>query len=342
MTSKGEAFPGSVLSGGAACNGETRRGEAFPASIPSSRPACNGKRVNGSHLCGNASPLHLHPGVRPPISITTGAFYVYPLRAAFRLIADAGLDTVELVAGPELWARGCGYVRGAAREHGIRVLTVHPPILPFPGWKDIPANLQRMAQIALAVGAEVLCIHPPDAPTLDCTLSRRFVDALESTLRSLEGTGTKLALENLAHFSRTDARLWWHDPAHLLALAEEMDLPLVLDTAHADSTPLGVNGVYEMFRGRIANVHLSDVRRPSGLVQTKYLQTLAKHHQIPGEGDLPLQALIVDLLARSYAGPLTLELSPIALAIWSPREARKRLARAREWTERALRTEGDR
>jgi sugar phosphate isomerase/epimerase len=270
------------------------------------------------------------PHVQPPISITTGAFYVYPLRAAFRLIADAGFDAVEFVAGPEGWVRGNGYVKAQARAHGLRIMTVHPPILPLPGWTDIPAFLPRMVQTALEMEAEVLCIHPPDVPSPDCDLSQRFVDVLKSCLRLLEGTGTHLALENLAHFSPKDARLWWHDPAHLLALAREMGVPMVFDTAHADSTPLGLQGVYDLFRGRIANVHLSDARTKDDS-QPKWFQTIAKHHRIPGEGGLPLDVFLADLLADGYAGPLTLELSPTALAIWSPREARKRLAKAREW-----------
>lgn len=306
------------------------RGEAFPhGGSPFGFSPLQAASFE-ERLPGNASPLR-----KPAISITTGAFYVYPLKSAFRLIADAGFDAVEFVAGPEGWARGDAYVRTQARAHGLRILTVHPPILPFPGWTDIPAFLPRMVRAALALEAQVLCIHPVDAPTPDCELSGRFVRALESALRSLEGTGTRLALENLAHFGPRDARLWWHDPAHLSALADEMGLPLVLDTAHADSTPLGLQGVYEMFRGRIANVHLSDARAKDES-QPKWLQTIARHHQIPGEGILSLEQFLAGLRTDGYTGPLTLELSPTPLAIWSPREARKRLAKAREWVEKAV------
>ncbi len=272
----------------------------------------------------------------PAVSITTGSFYIYPLNAAFRLIADAGYDTVELVVGPELWLRGCGYVGRLAEEHGLRVLSVHPPILPFPGWTDIPAALPRLAKIALSLQAALLCIHPPDVPSPDSAILRRFVEAVGETLRLLEGTGTRLALENLAHFNRKDARLWLHQPENLAALAKEHGLPLVLDTAHADSTPLGLEGVYALFRDRLANVHLSDVRRAGHRPGAKYLQTIIVHHRLPGRGSLPLDALLADLLARGYGGPLTLELSPTALSIWSPRTARRRLVEAREWVENAV------
>ncbi len=272
----------------------------------------------------------------PTVSVSTGSFYVYPLRAALRLIADAGYSAVELVVGPEVWLRGCGYVARLAREHGLEILSVHPPILPFPGWTDIPASLPRLARMTLDLQAAVLCIHPPDVPSADSTILRRFVSALREALGLLAGTNTRLALENLAHFTRKDAAFWLHNPENLAAFAEEMDIPLVLDTAHADSTSLGLDGVYALFRGRIANVHLSDVRHMRYTPRTKYLQTLFTHHQLPGNGCLSLEALLGDLLARGYGGPLTLELSPTALGIWSLRTARRRLIEAREWAETTL------
>lgn len=273
---------------------------------------------------------------KPTISITTGALYAYPLKAAFRLFAEAGYEAVEYVAGPEGWARGDDSVRALALAHGLRILTVHPPIIPFPGWTDIPGFVPRMVKSALALGAEVLCIHPPETMTPDSELSLRFREALEAGLRSLEGTGTRIALENLAHFNQRDARLWWHDPARLFGLAQEMGIPMVLDTAHADSAPLGLQGVYDLYRGCIANVHLSDAR-PKDESQPKWLQTIARHHQVPGGGALPLDAFVAEMVSDGYAGPLTLELSPTALAFWSPAEARKRLAKAREWAEGVLR-----
>lgn len=272
----------------------------------------------------------------PTVSVTTGSFYVYPLRATLRLIADAGYRAVELVVGPEVWLHGCGHASRLAREHGLEILSVHPPILPFPGWTDIPANLPRLARIALDLQATLLCIHPPDVPSADSAILGRFAAALGEALRLLEGTGTRLALENLAHFARRDAELWLHNPENLAAFAEGMGLPLVLDTAHAESTPLGLEGIHALFRDRIANVHLSDVRRTQHRPKAKYMQTLLTHHQLPGSSSLSLDGLLGDLLARGYSGPLTLELSPTALGIWSRRTARKRLVEAREWTEAAV------
>jgi sugar phosphate isomerase/epimerase len=278
--------------------------------------------------------MHAQPS--PTVSVSTGSFYVYPLNVAFRLIADAGYNAVELVIGPEVWLRGTGCVARLAKEHSLAILSVHPPILPFPGWMDVPATLPRLAETALNLEASLVCAHPPHVPSPDSAVLSRFVEAVRETLRLLEGTGTRLALENLAHYNRKDARLWLHNPEHLLALAEEVGVSLVLDTAHADSTSLAMYGVHALFHDRIANVHLSDVRRGGRRPGGRYLQPIIVNHQMPGNGRLPLDALLEDLLASGYTEPLTLELSPTALQIWSPRAARERLVEAREWVEAAV------
>ena len=275
--------------------------------------------------------MHAQPS--PTVSVSTGPFYIYPLNVTFRLIADAGYSAVELLIGPEVWLRGTGYVARLAKEHGLAISSVHPPILPFPGWTDIPATLPRLAEAALGLEASLVCAHPPHVPSPDSAVLPRFVEAVRETLRLLDDTGTRLALENLAHYNRKDARLWLHNPENLLALAEEEGVSLVLDTAHADSTPLGMDGVYTLFRHRIANVHLSDVRRGGRRPGGRCLQPIILNHQMPGSGRLPLDALLEDLLASGYGGPLTLELSPTALRIWSPRTAHRRLVEAREWVE---------
>lgn len=274
----------------------------------------------------------------PPsqISVTTGTFYVYSMRRTFRLLAEAGFEAVELVIAPEVWARGAGPALRLAREYGLHILSVHPPIVPFPGWTDIPATLPRLARFASELEAELLCVHPPDVPSENSEVALRFFDALGEARKALDASGASLALENLAHFTRKDAALWWHDPARLLSLAEAFDLPLVLDTSHADSTPLGVEGVTALFHGRIANVHLSDVRSLPRLLDRPRLHTFIKHHQLPGAGRLPLKGFVQDLVAGGYEGPFTLEISPTAAQIWCPARARARLADARRWLEAAL------
>jgi sugar phosphate isomerase/epimerase len=55
------------------------------------------------------------------------------------------------------------------------------------------------------------------------------------------------------------------------------------------------------------------------------------HHQMPGRGTLPLRALLGRLKGGGYAGPLTIEVNPLAMAAWRPAERAARLRRIVEF-----------
>jgi sugar phosphate isomerase/epimerase len=266
------------------------------------------------------------PSVR--ISVSTGSLYHRPLSAAFRAIRTAGAESVELVVGPEVWLRGAATVARLAARAGITIDSLHPPILPFPGWLDIPASLARLAALAVAFRARLLCVHPPDVGEHDQALADRFERALDTALGALKGTGVTLALENMAIYLRSELQLRWHDPARLLELAERHGVPLVYDVCHGDSWPTGLNGTWELLRGRTAHIHFSDVRGLPRLLDWPRLHTYFKHHQMPGEGRLPLIPWLRGLCGTGYAGALVLEISPTALGICPG----QRLKQAVRWT----------
>jgi sugar phosphate isomerase/epimerase len=61
-----------------------------------------------------------------------------------------------------------------------------------------------------------------------------------------------------------------------------------------------------------------------------------KHHQLPGQGMLPLAELLAVLARSDYQGPITLELSPVALGWPRPALVRDRLAQAATWVRQHL------
>jgi sugar phosphate isomerase/epimerase len=284
-------------------------------------------------LRGNPDPAESR-GIR--VSVSTGSFYAFPLGAALRLIRRAGASRVELVAGPHAWVhRPSGLLRMAAAE-GIAIESLHPPIVDFPGWRDVPTVVPRMARLAQELGVRLLVLHPPDSGPHDAELTLRYERALEQAHKELAAAGVTLALENLAADRPRDAGLVFCDPAKLLDLATRHDLPVVFDTCHADSCPLGLDGTTRLLRDRVAHVHLGDVTTPPRFLNRPALYTFVKQHQMPGTGRLPLQQWLTELVRRSYTGTVVLEISPSALAAWWPPEARRRLGASVRWTEAAL------
>lgn len=270
------------------------------------------------------------------LSLSTGCIYIYPLRSIFSIAKGAGFAGVELVVGPEVELRGGRYVRRLAESYGLTIFSLHPPILPFPGWSDYRTILPRLIDLALEAGAGYVVLHPPGTRSLADGRGRCYVEALRDGLQRTEGTDLRIAMENRAFFRSQDRDYVLGDLRELRAFADELDLPLVLDTSHAATSSYSLAEAYHIFADRLVNIHLSDMCSPPWPLGTPFLHTYLKHHQIPGDGQLPLADFLGRLAADGYCGPITFEISPVALRIWWPPGIKSLLARCVAYVRRAF------
>jgi sugar phosphate isomerase/epimerase len=263
------------------------------------------------------------------ISFSTGSLYGMPLRGVFRLAAAAGFEGVELVVAPEVLGRRPRELRALADDHGLAVPVVHPPLLPIPGWRERRGGLPRFVELARALGASCVVVHPPRGCTgLDDERARRFRRDLEGA-RPAPGDDVTLAVENLSRKHPRDDRNPFNHLPTLARFAEEHGLGMTLDTSHAASFGHDLLEIYPHFRSRLRNLHLSDYRPGSALVNNRFLYNHFVHHQVPGTGVLPLPALLGRMREDGYAGNVSLEVGPVSMrAWWLPRLRRELSAMA--------------
>jgi sugar phosphate isomerase/epimerase len=145
-----------------------------------------------------------------------------------------------------------------------------------------------------------------------------------------------LCVENQAVFRPSDRRYALSKPGDLIRFAEEYHLAVTLDTAHAASFPYDLIEAYEVLASRLVNVHLSDFRSDLSIPTWFNLHSYLKHHQLPGDGDLPLLPFLERLRADAYQGLITIEVSPFALQAWHPLRVRENLVRSLEFVRNAL------
>jgi sugar phosphate isomerase/epimerase len=100
-------------------------------------------------------------------SLSTGTLYIYPLRTVFGWARAAGFEAVELVVNPEAIVRGGAAVRRMAAEEGVEILTVHPTVVPLPGWRERSGGMDRTISLARETGAGVVIMHTPRSTRLD-------------------------------------------------------------------------------------------------------------------------------------------------------------------------------
>jgi len=269
------------------------------------------------------------------ISLSTGTLYIYPLSTVFRWAQQAGFDGVELVVNPEAIARGGQAVRELAAAEGVEIFSVHPTVAPLPGWRERHGGREPTFRLAQATGAGVVVTHTPRSQTLDTGEGLAFRQQIETWQPRLAESGLRLAVENKAVRAEEQRRYALTPLGRLRAFADRYDLGLVLDTTHAATSGEDLIRARQVFDGRLANVHLSDVGGRLGHLPLKQASELLGEHRFPGDGNLPLVDLLVDLISSGYGGPVTLEVSPQELRFWWPPAVRRRLAQAVAWMRRA-------
>lgn len=270
-------------------------------------------------------------------SLSTGTLYVYPLRLVLRWAREAGFHGVELVVNPEAIVRGARAVRRLAEEEGIEIVSVHPTIVPLPGWRERSGGLEPTIRLAREVGAGVVVMHTPRIERLDDEEGVAYCQSIEEWQMRLAGSSLRLAMENKTIHAEADWRYALSPLDRLLAFADRYDLGLVLDTTHAGTAGEDLLHARRILNGRLANVHLSDIGGQIPLGTLPFMRTELGQHRFPGSGDLALAELLADLARTGYAGPVTLEVHPVAVRIWWPPAVRRRLAQAVAWMQQAAR-----
>jgi sugar phosphate isomerase/epimerase len=247
---------------------------------------------------------------------------------AFSLAREAGFQGLELVYGLEVMVRGAAFVRRLIREYDLPVLSIHPPILPYPGHRRPARILPRLVELAEETGCPLVVLHPPKTTSMDTAIGSEFVEGLA---RWSTHETVAVSLENPAITPPSDRSYVLGNLTDLRRFADEWDLPLTFDTSHAGTSSHGVLDGYRLVRDRLVNVHFSDLVPRPKLPALAALQTFLVHHQQPGEGTLPLLAFLRELLTSGYAGPITVEVSPTAMQAWSLAHIRRGLADAAQF-----------
>lgn len=268
------------------------------------------------------------------ITLSTGILYHLPLSYTFAVAHDLGLAGVELVMGPEVFLCGADHVRRLCDKYSVPVLSVHPPIVPYPGEAHPARLLPRLAQLALAVGGRVIVLHTPTVTSIEDPRWAEFAKDIEKARE--QWPQVCVSVENSGHFRHSDRHYLLHDLSRLRAFADAHDLALTLDTAHAGTAESDLSQAYHLFASRLVNVHLSDLIRAPLFPDLKPLHTFFRHHQMPGEGNLPLKEFTRLLVQAGYTGTVTLELSPTAVSGWNPVRARARLEQAVSYLRQAV------
>jgi sugar phosphate isomerase/epimerase len=241
----------------------------------------------------------------PRIGLSTVSVYPESTAHAFSYAAALGYDTIEVMVGIDALSQQTSAIRQLSDHHGMPIAAVHAPCLLFTQrvWGTEPwGKLERSAEMAHTVGAEVVVVHPPFR--WQKSYAREFVDGIAALEAS---TGLAFAVENMYPW-RTSGRsvemyLPGWDPS------EQPYANTTIDLSHASIAHADVVAMATRLGDRLRHIHLTDGTRSA-----------KDEHLVPGRGTTGADAFLRHLATAGFDGEIVLEINTRKCADRAERE----------------------
>ncbi len=252
------------------------------------------------------------------IGLSSSSVYPESTAHAFTYASSVGYDAVEVMVGIDALSQQTNAVKQLSDHHAMPISAIHAPCLLFTQrvWGTEPwGKLERSAEMASAVGAEVVVVHPPFRWQRD--YARDFVNGIAALENS---TGIAFAVENMYPWrasSRRGAKMYapgW-DPS------EEPYANTTIDLSHAAIAADDPVAMAERLGDRLRHIHLTD---GSGSAKDEHL--------VPGRGATGADIFLRHLARVGFAGEIVVEINTRRCNTKEEREAdlRESLEFARE------------
>jgi sugar phosphate isomerase/epimerase len=258
----------------------------------------------------------------PVISLSTVSVYPESTAHAFGYASRLGYDAVEVMVGIDALIQQTSAVKQLSEHHETPICAVHAPCLLFTQrvWGTDPwGKLQRSAEMAEEVGADVVVVHPP------FRWQKEYAAGFVEGIAALEeSTGIAFAVENMYP---------WRSPARGGSKrGVEMYLPgwdpsqedyanTTIDLSHAAIAASDPIEMAERLGERLRHVHLTDGTRSA-----------KDEHLVPGRGSVGAAEFLQHLARTGFAGEIVVEINTRKSSTRTEREAdlRESLEFARE------------
>ncbi|HSU02308.1 MAG TPA: sugar phosphate isomerase/epimerase [Nocardioides sp.] len=231
----------------------------------------------------------------PLIALSTASVFPESTAHGFGWAASLGYDAVEVMVGIDALSQQIDAVKKLSEHHQVPICAVHAPCLLFTQrvWGTDPwGKLEKSAEMAAEVGADVVVVHPPFRWQKDYAAG--FVEGIAS----LEArTGIAFAVENMYPWRASSRRgmemyLPGWDPS------QEDYAHTTIDLSHAAIARSDVIEMAQRMGGRLRHVHLTD---GSGSAKDEHL--------VPGRGGMHAAEFLRHLAGTGFAGHVVLEIN---------------------------------
>ncbi len=235
----------------------------------------------------------------PLVGLSTASVYPESTAHAFGWAASLGYDAVEVMVGIDALSQQVDAVKKLSDHHGVPICAVHAPCLLFTQrvWGTDPwGKLERSAEMARAVDADVVVVHPP------FRWQREYASGFVEGIAALEQeTGIAFAVENMYPWRasskrRADRGVEMYVPGW--DPSEESYANQTIDLSHAAIARTDVVAMANRMGARLRHVHLTD---GSGSAKDEHL--------VPGRGVTDASGFLRHVAGTGFAGHIVLEIN---------------------------------
>ena len=228
------------------------------------------------------------------IALSTASVYPETTAQGFELATRLGYEAVEVMVGIDPISQQIDAVRHLSEYHEIPVCAIHAPCLLITQrvWGTEPwAKLERSAEMAWAVGADVVVVHPPFRWQRD--YARGFVDGIADLE---ERTGIAFAVENMYPWRASRRQMEVYVPGW--DPSEQDYANTTIDLSHSATSRSNPVDMAKRLGPRLRHIHLTD-----GTGSAK------DEHLVPGRGHQPVAELLEHLASVGFAGHIVVEIN---------------------------------
>ncbi|HEU4946875.1 MAG TPA: sugar phosphate isomerase/epimerase [Kribbella sp.] len=241
----------------------------------------------------------------PKIGLSTASVYPESTASAFELASRLGYDGVELMVGIDPLSTQVDAVKRLVDYHQLPVLAIHAPCLLITQrvWGTDPwGKLERSAEAATELGADVVVVHPP------FRWQREYARGFVAGIARMEAeTGIVFAVENMYPWRAPGRGLQAYAPSW--DPTEQSYAHTTLDLSHSSTAEQDCVVLAATMGASLTHVHLTD-----GTGSAK------DEHLVPGRGNQRAADLLAGLAAGDFRGHIIIEINTRRAASRSERE----------------------
>ncbi|RFA16579.1 hypothetical protein B7R22_03665 [Subtercola boreus] len=233
------------------------------------------------------------------IGMSTSCVYPLGVEEGFRFASLAGYDGVEVMVTRDEVTQSPDTLLALSEKYGMPILSIHAPVLlltHFVWGRDPKVKLEKSADLARAVGASAVVVHPPFR--WQSGYAENFLRIVQETT---ETYGVEIAVENMFPWKVKGSSLAAYSPGWDPVV---MDCAAVtLDFSHAALSGRDSLEMAEALGPRLRHVHLCD---GSGSLDEG---RVFDEHLLPGYGGQPVQEVLAFLSANDWDGSVVAEVN---------------------------------